>query len=127
MTAIERRSGAAPEEHMATTIDDTPRVVFWHRQLPPLSAEPVGEHTVEAVSRRVPFTFARDDEEWARCYADLMAQAQVRLEQEIARLGGHYAHVRHEVISARHDHVTGEVWLYGRFDYLLYLEPRPLP
>jgi hypothetical protein len=96
--------------------------VFWHRQLPPLSAEPLAEHTIEAVSRRVPSAIARDDEEWARCYSDLMDQAEVRLDQEIARLGGHYAHVRHELITARHDQVAGEAWLYGRFDYLLYVE-----
>jgi hypothetical protein len=108
---------------MASAIAPTLPTVFWHRQLPPLSGEPGGEHTLEASSRRVPLIFSRDDEEWARCYADLMAQAQGRLEQEVARLDGDYAHVRREVIHPRHDAAAGEAWLYGRFDYVLYRDP----
>jgi hypothetical protein len=33
-------------------------VVYWHRQLPPLRAEAIGEHTLEATSHRVPGTIA---------------------------------------------------------------------
>ena len=29
------------------------KIVYWHRELPPLDAEPLGEHTVEANSMRV--------------------------------------------------------------------------
>jgi hypothetical protein len=29
------------------------QVIYWHGQLPPLEAEPMGEHVVEAVSKRV--------------------------------------------------------------------------
>jgi hypothetical protein len=32
---------------------------------------------------------------------NLMAQTRLRLEQEIARLGGHYAHVFDEIIDTR--------------------------
>ena len=51
-------------------------VVYWHRELPPLTAEVIGEHTLEADSRRVPLAFSRGDEEWGRCYGDLMARAR---------------------------------------------------
>jgi hypothetical protein len=99
------------------------RVVCWHRELPPLTAEVMGEHTLEAVSRRVPLALSRGDEEWGRCYGDLMSSAGARIEQEVARLGGHYAHVRHELIYPRHDEASGEAWLYGRFEYVLYRDP----
>src|SRR6185503_6885239 len=71
----------------------TPRVVYWHRDLPPLTAEMVGAHTIEAISPHVPGTLAHRTELWDRCYEDLMEQARVRLEQETARMGGTYAHV----------------------------------
>jgi hypothetical protein len=108
---------------MTPQVDVSARVVYWYRELPPLTAEAVGEHTLEADSRRVPLAFARGDEEWGRCYGDLMSSARVRLEQEVARLGGQYARVRHEVVYPRHDDAAGEAWLYGRFEYVLYREP----
>ena len=108
---------------MTPQVDAPARVVYWYRELPPITADVVGEHTLEADSRRVPLAFSRGDEEWGRCYGDLMSCARARLEQEVARLGGHYAHVRHEVIYPRHDEAAGEAWLYGRFDYVLYREP----
>ena len=100
------------------------KTVFWHRDLPPLAAELLGEHTLEAVSGRVPGTLAHRDEIWDRCYAELMAAAHDRLNQEIARLGGHFAHVLHESIDSRHDNVAGEAWLRGRFTYVLYRRPK---
>jgi hypothetical protein len=108
---------------MTTLVNSSAQVVYWHRELPPLTAEIVGEHTLEADSRRVALAFSRGDEEWARCYGDLMTCARTRLEQEVVRLGGHYAHVRHEIVHPRHDEAAGEAWLYGRFDYVLYREP----
>jgi hypothetical protein len=80
----------------------------------------MGEHTVEATSDRVEGTIAHRDELWDRCYQDLMARARVRLEQEVARLGGHYAHVLDEVIDTGRDDAKGETWLRGRFTYVLY-------
>jgi hypothetical protein len=56
----------------------------------------------------MPGTIAHPDELWHACYEDLMTQARIRLEQEVARLGGHYAHVLDEVIHSRRDEVTGE-------------------
>ena len=107
-------------DERATMSADTEGIVFWHRDLPPLDAEPIAEHIVEAVSPRVPGTMAHRDELWSRCYSDLMASARVRLQQEMTRLAGHYAHVLGESIDTRHDPVTDEAWLHGRFTYVLY-------
>jgi len=108
---------------MTASINPSNQVVYWHRELPPLTAEVLGEHIVEADSRRVALACSRGDEEWGRCYGDLMTSAGTRLEQEVVRLGGHYAHVRHEVVHPRHDEAAGEAWLHGRFEYVLYREP----
>ena len=99
------------------------RVVYWHRELPPLDAEAVASHTIEATSERVPGTIAHRDDLWQVCYDSLMAQATTRLEQEVVRLGGHYAHVFDEAIDTRRDDAKGEAWLHGRFDYMLYRDP----
>jgi hypothetical protein len=96
------------------------KIVYWHRELPPLEAEAAGEHVVEATSRRIPGTLVHQDELWIQCYKDLMAKTNTRLEQEIARLGGHYAHVLDESIDSRRDETSGEAWLHGRFTYTLY-------
>jgi hypothetical protein len=79
-----------------------------------------GEHTVEATSGRVPGTLMHRSELWDGCYADLMVQTSIRLEQEIARMGGNYAHVFAESIDPRHDDARGEAWLHGRFTYTLF-------
>ena len=102
---------------MSDTIE---KVTYWHRELPPFEAEIVGEYTVEATSSRVPGTIARRDDLWRSCYDDLMNQARIRVEQEVARLGGHYAHVFDEAIDVRRDEAKNEAWLRGRFSYMLY-------
>jgi hypothetical protein len=94
--------------------------IFWHRELPPLDAELLGEHTLEATSGRVEGTLAHQTELWDRCHQDLMSQTSARLGQEIARLGGRYAHVLDESIDTKRDDVKGEAWLHGRFKYVLY-------
>jgi hypothetical protein len=98
----------------------TRKIIFWHRELPPLDAEYIGEHMIEAASARVPSTLAHRDELWDVCYEDLMARACARLEQEVVRLGGSYAHVLDESVVSHHDDVTGETWLHGSFTYMLY-------
>ena len=98
--------------------------IYWHRHLPPLTAEFMAEHTVEADSSRVAGTLAHRDELWGRCYGELMSRAEARLIQEIARLGGDYAHVHDESIVPKHDAALGESWLHGRFTYILYRQPR---
>lgn len=104
--------------------DHNTKIVYWHRELPPLEAELVAEHTVEANSSRVPGTIAHRDELWDQCYRQLMANAESRVIQEVARLGGHYAHVHHETLDVKHDDVAGEAWLHGRFGYMLYRRPQ---
>ena len=106
--------------HMST---ETERVVFWHRDMPPLAAEAVGEYVVEATSGRVPGTISHRDELWDRCYRELMSNVEERLSQEVARLGGHYAHVYDQGIDTRPVHAAGEAWLRGRFAYMLYRRP----
>jgi len=114
---------ALADESGATHASATRNIVYWHRELPPLEAEPVGEHVVEAASARVPGTLAHRDELWEQCYENLMAQAGARLEQEVARLGGSCAHVLDEAVDSRHNAATGESWLHGRFTYVLYRRP----
>lgn len=97
-----------------------PPNICWHRDLPPADAEPMGEHTVEATSRRVAHTLIHSGELWGRCYEELMAHARQRLEQEITRLGGDCAHVLEEHIESKSDPVGNESWLEGRFRYMLY-------
>lgn len=100
------------------------RCIYWHRQLPPLDAEMMDEHVLEATSGRVRGSLTHRDELWNRCYEDLMSKTNARLWQEVERLGGDYAHVLHESIGSRHDDATGEAWLHGRFTYVLYRRPR---
>ena len=103
------------------------KIVFWHRELPPLDAELMGEHSMESTSSRVAGMFTHRDELWNRCYEELMANTHARLAQEIARLGGHYAHVHDESIDIGHDDATGEAWLRGRFSYMLFRRASPSP
>ena len=105
--------------------DDQSSRRFWHRDLPPLDAEPVAEHTVEADSMRVTGRLASHDAVWHHCYDDLMATARARLLQELARLGGDCAHVHDETITPKHDDATGEGWLHGVFSYVLYRHSAP--
>ena len=99
---------------------DARKITYWHRDLPPLDGELMGEYTVEATSSRIPGTLSHRDELWDRCYQELMVRADARLAQEVERLGGHYAHVLDEFIDPRHDEAAGEAWLHGRFLYTLY-------
>jgi hypothetical protein len=105
------------------TATDDEKIIYWHRELPPLEAEPVGEHVIEASSMRVQSDLTHRDELWEQCYNDLMAHVRDRLRQEVARLGGHYAHVLEESIDSRRDDVKGEAWLQGRFSYMLLRRP----
>jgi hypothetical protein len=54
-----------------------------------------------------------------------MGNAEARLRQELARLGGHYAHVHDETITPKHDDAAGEAWLHGVFSYMLYRRREP--
>jgi hypothetical protein len=83
------------------------------------------EHVLEARSDRVPASIERDGDLWDRRHAMLIEHATARLGQEVARLGGHYAHVLDEHIESRRDDLSNESWLQGRFDYVLYRRPGP--
>jgi len=103
-----------------TATGEAPKLVFWHRELPPLDGEVLHEHVVEASSDHVSGSIERHGELWERCYAQLMALTEERLVQEASRLGGHYAHVLDEHIESKRNDVTNESWLHGRFNYVLY-------
>jgi hypothetical protein len=113
--------------HVNTTAQRQPKVVYWYRELPPLGAEAIADHTIEANSGRIAGTLARRDELWACCYRELMANAEKRVVQEVARLGGQYAHVHEESISPRRNDAAGETWLHGQFTYMLLGRPRESP
>lgn len=113
----------AEKRELTVTVNTAPRVVYFHRDLPPLSADVCDDDTIEAKSHRVLGSLSHRDEAWDHCYADLMEQARATIEQEVARRGGDYAHVKDEVIDIRHDEAKGEAWLSGRFRYVLYKEP----
>lgn len=108
---------------MTMAQDGATKIVYWHRDLAPLAAEQVAEHTVEATSGRVPGTLDHRDDLWDRCYEELMTNTESRLVQEVLRLGGHYAHVHGESISPKRDDVVGEAWLSGCFTYMVYRRP----
>jgi hypothetical protein len=103
-----------------TEANGEPKFIYWHRELPPLHAEALGEHTLEADSGRIEGSLAHRDELWDRCYTELMDHVRNRLRQELARLGGDFAHVLEEHVDAHRDEVKGESWLRGRFNYVLY-------
>ena len=101
-------------------VDALPKTIYWHRELPPIDAVAIGEHTVEATTHRVPDTIANREMLWRSGNDALLDQARARLTQEIIRLGGRCAHVLAESIDMRHDASTGEAWLHGRFTYMLF-------
>lgn len=105
----------------------TPKTVFWHRELPPVDAEPAGEHTIEVTSGRVAGPVARGDALWDQCYEQLMARAEERITQELARLQGDYARVTDESIESHHDDVKKEGWLRAVMTYVLYRRPGHSP
>jgi hypothetical protein len=85
----------------------------------------LGEHVLEATSGRVQGTLAHRDELWDQSYQSLIENTEERFVQEVARLGGHYAHVLDESIDSRRDDAAGEAWLHGRFTYMLYRRATP--
>jgi uncharacterized glyoxalase superfamily protein PhnB len=99
------------------------KVIYWHGDLPPLEAEPIGEHVVEATSARVKGDLAQRGALWEQSHDDLMARLQDRLQQEVARLGGDYAHILQESIDSQRDDAAGEAWLHGRLNYSLLRDP----
>lgn len=103
-----------------------PQVVYWRRDLPPLSEQIAGEHELIATSEHVHVSWAERDALWGRCYRSLTERAEARLAQEVARLGGSCAHVLDEQVTAKVDDATGAMWLIGVYRYVLYRHP-PAP
>jgi len=99
---------------------DRSKIIYWHRELPPVDAQMMGEHVVEATGARVAGSLAHRDELWNQRYEELMVLVRARIEQEVARLGGAYAHVLSESVDSKHDDLNGQAWLHGRFTYMLY-------
>jgi hypothetical protein len=95
------------------------KVVYWHRELPPLDAEVIGDHVVEATSTHVKGDLDDRGTLWDQCHDSLMANLESRLRQEISRLGGDLAHVTEESIESHRDEATDEAWLHGRLNYSL--------
>ncbi len=99
-------------------------IIYWHSELPPMDATLMGEHVMEAESAHVSGTIAHRDELWEQYYEDLMSRVRVRLEQEVQRLGGNYAHVLDETVDSRHNDATNKSWLHGCFTYMLYRQAK---
>jgi hypothetical protein len=98
----------------------SPKTIYWHGDLPPIDAQAIGEHTVEANSPHIAGTIARRDALWDDCQRGLTTEVELRLGQEVARLGGRCAHVLDERIDTKRDVVANETWLHGRYTYVLY-------
>ncbi len=97
------------------------RIIYWHRESPPLEVEPLGEHTIEATSGHVPGTLAHRDELWARCYEGRWLKLGADWSRKCCVLVGSCAHVLSESVDSKHDELTGEAWLHaGTFTYVLY-------
>lgn len=96
-----------------------PKVVYWHRDLPPVAAEPVSEDEVEASGPHHPI--GTDEQElWARSREALLATAERRIAQEVTMKGGTFAHVSDDHVEAHSDHTIGESWLRGRYSFVIY-------
>lgn len=99
------------------------KVIFWRRELPPLSEQIEGEHEVEAESPRLHCDYGNRQALWGTCYPLLLEQAEKRISEEVARLGGSCAHVLDEAITAKLDDAQAEFALHGRFRYVMYVHP----
>lgn len=110
----------APERDVMAT---TSRVVYWRRELPPLREVIEGTHEIEAESPRIQDDLRHRSELWQRCHAPLLEQAERRVTQELARLGGSCAHIVDEQINSKVDDATGAFWLRGRFRFVMYRHP----
>lgn len=101
-------------------------MVYWRRDLPPLSEQIEGEHELVATSEHVHASWADRDALWGRCYRSLTERAEARLAQEVERLGGSCAHVLDEQVTSKTDDAAGTMCLVGVYRYVLYRHP-PVP
>jgi hypothetical protein len=96
------------------------QIVYWHHDLPPFEAFVLDEYAIDIDGVRVPGTRVLRDEVLEWCRADLQRRCVARLEREVQRLDGHYAHVFCERIDATRDEAKDETWLHGRFRFSVY-------
>ena len=103
---------------------DKDKLVYWHRDLPPLHDRIEGEHHITAKSDVLTYDRMHADELWGKCFPSLERTLEDRLAQEIKRQSGHCAHVVEEHIHKKINHDTQTYWLEGEYVYVLYLAPR---
>lgn len=101
------------------------KVVYWRRDLPPLSEQIEGEHELVATSEHVHASWADREALWGQCYQSLTRRAEERLVQEVKRLGGSCAHVLSEQVTAKRDDAAETMWLVGLYRYVMYRHPTP--
>lgn len=99
------------------------KIVYWRRELPPLSEQLEGEHEVTATSDRVHTTWSERDVSWGSCHESLMIHAADRITQEVQRLSGTCAHVLDESVVSHRDDATEEFWLVGTYRFTMYVHP----
>jgi len=80
------------------------QTVYWHRDLPPLDAELMADHTVEATSGRVAGTLSHRDKLWDRCYQELMSNVHARL---VDRTNDLYSSHATRLVGSAYDHRNG--------------------
>lgn len=108
---------------METTPSPPPsQRIFWYHELPPLSAQVLDTHVLEAQSDPIPWRFADRETLWAESQPSLDAAVRERLTQELDRLGAAYAHVVDEHIEEHTDPATATFELRGRYDYVAYVD-----
>ncbi|MEO8706020.1 MAG: hypothetical protein ABI867_38680 [Kofleriaceae bacterium] len=100
------------------------KIVYWRRELPPLSEQIEGEHEIEADSPAIHYDSGSARQLlWGACYPMLLDHAEARMVQEVVRLGGSCAHVVDEKITAKVDDASAMFSLHGRFRYVMFTHP----
>lgn len=99
------------------------QVVYWRRELPPLTELVEGEHELVATSEHVHASWADRDALWGRCYQSLAVRAEARIAQEVVRLNGSCAHVVSEQVTSKRDDADDTMWLVGVYRFVMYRHP----
>lgn len=100
-----------------------PTRIFWHRDLPPEGARPLGSHELEANSPPTTWRYGDRDALWAEHQPLLDAAVRQRLTQELDRLGADFAHVVEEHVEAHIEVNAGTFELRGRYGYVALAAP----
>jgi hypothetical protein len=109
---------------MTGTHDNNGPIVYWHRDLPPLDAELVAEHTVEASSSRVSGTLEHREELWDQCHQELMTNTTNRLVEEVARSADNAYGARRSDQPQGMPTWRARAWMHRGFTYMLYRRGR---